>query len=237
MKEELEKLGFAIVAGVISEWEITEIIRIISNTDTSGSIFRKSKDLFAIRQFFKHVPDVADIIMASKLKEIIGETFGQDYFVVKSIYFDKPPSSNWFVSYHQDLTISVKERGSFAGFGPWTVKEDQFSVQPPLKILEDNITVRIHLDHTSRDNGALKIIPGSHLKGVYRPETIDWTIEREIDCEVPVGGAMIMKPLLLHSSGRTINNERRRVVHVEFSRSILPEGLEWSELINKSLCS
>ncbi|HMF73862.1 MAG TPA: hypothetical protein VK616_20415, partial [Flavitalea sp.] len=150
MKEELEKLGFFIIADVISEQEITEIIRIISNTDTSSSIFRKSKDLFAIRQFFKYVPDVADVVMASKLKEIIRKTFGRDYFVVKSIYFDKPPSSNWFVSYHQDLTISVKERSNLPGFGPWTVKEDQFSVQPPLKILEDNITVRLHLDHTSR---------------------------------------------------------------------------------------
>jgi len=42
---------------------------------------------------------------------------------------------------------------------------------------------------------------------------------------------MIMKPLLLHSSGRTTNNEKRRVLHIEFSRSSLPGNLNWAERI------
>jgi len=40
---------------------------------------------------------------------------------------------------------------------------------------------------------------------------------------------MLMKPLLLHSSGRTVNNNQRRVVHIEFSRQPLPDGLQWAE--------
>ena len=40
---------------------------------------------------------------------------------------------------------------------------------------------------------------------------------------------MIMKPLLLHSSRRTTNNEKRRVIHLEFSNMELPEGLKWAE--------
>jgi len=175
--------------------------------------------------------------MASRLKKVINATFGTDYVVVKSIYFDKPPTSNWFVSYHQDLTISVKEKLAVAGFGSWTTKDGQFAVQPPLEILQDNITVRLHLDDTSASNGALKVIPGSHLQGVYRPETINWETETEVDCEVPRGGAMFMKPLLLHSSGRTVNNERRRVIHIEFSRRNLQGGLQWAELLALPACS
>jgi hypothetical protein len=38
-----------------------------------------------------------------------------------------------------------------------------------------------------------------------------------------------MKPLLLHSSGRTINNNKRRVIHIEFSNKKLPENLNWAE--------
>ncbi|MEI9955286.1 MAG: phytanoyl-CoA dioxygenase family protein [Ferruginibacter sp.] len=101
---------------------------------------------------------------------------------------------NWFVSYHQDLTISVDKKITLEGFGPWATKQNQFSVQPPLQILEDNFTIRIHLDNTDENNGALKVIPGSHLKKVYRPETIDWTIEKEAVCKVNKGGVMIMKP-------------------------------------------
>jgi hypothetical protein len=40
---------------------------------------------------------------------------------------------------------------------------------------------------------------------------------------------MIMKPLLFHASNKTTNNERRRVIHIEFSKHELPDGLEWSE--------
>ena len=228
--------GFEILHDVMTDKEISAITNIVSGADISGPVFRKSKDLFAIRQFFKHMPEVSDIVMGSRLINIFQRSYGTDYFVVKSIYFDKPPASNWFVSYHQDLTISVKERIQIEGFGPWTVKEGQFAVQPPVAMLEDNITVRLHLDKTSKENGALKVIPGSHLKGIYRPETINWETETEVDCEVPRGGAMLMKPLLLHSSGRTVNDERRRVIHIEFSRCDLP-GLQWAELLKPSACS
>ncbi|WP_196992694.1 hypothetical protein [Panacibacter microcysteis] len=51
----------------------------------------------------------------------------------------------------------------------------------------------------------------------------------EVTCRVPKGGVMLMKPLLLYSSGRTVNNKRRRVIHIEFTSAELPGGLEWSE--------
>lgn len=185
--------------------------------------------MFAIRQFLKEVPAVKKLVFNERLKDVTTQLFGDAYFVVKCIYFDKPPQSNWFVACHQDLTISVKERTDTPGFGPWTVKQGQFAVQPPLDILEDNFTIRVHLDDTNEYNGALKIIPGSHLKGLYRPETVDRSVEQEVSCSVKKGGIMIMRPLLLHASSRTKNEERRRVIHIEFSRKELPEGMEWAE--------
>lgn len=222
--------GFAIIGDVYSDVDIEAIINCVEKVDTSNTNFRKSTDLFAIRQFLKEVPKVLQLIFIDKLKSIINDIFGSDYFVVKSIYFDKSGDSNWFVSYHQDLTISVDKKVELEGFGPWTVKQNQYAVQPPLHILEDNFTIRIHLDDTDENNGALRVIRNSHTKGIYRPETIDWTEEKEITCSVPRGGIMIMRPLLLHASNRTTNNMKRRVVHIEFSNSSLPEPLQWSEL-------
>ncbi|MFD1256587.1 phytanoyl-CoA dioxygenase family protein [Mucilaginibacter terrae] len=154
---------------------------------------------------------------------------GNKYFVVKSIYFDKPEKSNWFVAYHQDLTVSVDRKIDLPGFGPWTVKQNQFAVQPPINILQNNFTIRIHLDDTNETNGALKVIPGSNVKGMYRAENIDWRVEQEDVCVVPQGGVMIMRPLLLHASNRSTGNKRRRVLHIEFSKAELPESLQWSE--------
>ncbi len=173
----LTENGFTILENVYTTKEIETILQTIDLTDGSDAVFRKSENLFAIRQFFKAVPTAIDWVFNDKLKLIVRDLFGDDYFVVKSIYFDKPEQSNWFVAYHQDLTISVDRKLSLEGFGPWTVKQDQFAVQPPIEILEKGFTIRIHLDDTDQHNGALNVIPKSHLKGIYRPETIDWTTE------------------------------------------------------------
>lgn len=227
-KDLISNEGFTIIDNVFTSYQVDTLINIISKVDSSKSTFRKTNNLFAIRQFLKEVPSVNSIIF-NRIDPIINDLFGSSFFPVKSIYFDKPGESNWFVSYHQDLTISVDKKVDTVGYGPWTVKQDQFAVQPPLYILENNFTVRIHLDETNENNGALRVIPKSHLKGIYRPEAIDWNKEQEVVCAVQKGGIMIMKPLLLHASSRTINNKQRRVIHIEFSNQTLPNPLNWSE--------
>ena len=228
-KNRIAEKGFTVLDNIYSHSEIEKISETIQNIDTSKETFRKSEDLFAIWQFLKEIPEVKELIFNDHLKQIISEIFGENYFVVKSIYFDKPEKSNWYVAYHQDLTVSVDQKVPLENFGPWTTKQNQFAVQPPLEILENIFTVRIHLDDTDGQNGALKVIPTSHSKGIFRPETIDWTVETEEICLVKSGGMMIMKPLLLHGSNRTTNGKKRRVIHIEFSNQPLPKPLNWSE--------
>jgi ectoine hydroxylase-related dioxygenase (phytanoyl-CoA dioxygenase family) len=221
--------GFTVVNGIFSAEEIERITHCIQNIDTSRENFRKSENLFAIRQFLKEIPEIKDLIFNDNIKNVIREVFGEKYVAVKSIYFDKPEKSNWYVAYHQDLTISVDKKINLPDFGPWTTKQNQFAVQPPLDILENIYTIRIHLDDTDEHNGALKVVPKSHSKGIYRPETINWSVETEEICSVEKGGIMIMKPLTLHGSNRTTNGKKRRVIHIEFSDRELPEELQWSE--------
>lgn len=102
--------GFTVIEHVFSDSETEAIVNLIEQADTSKVTFRKTTDLFAIRQFLKEVPQVLPLIFVEKIDSIISSLFGNDYFVVKSIYFDKPGESNWFVSYHQDLTISVDRK-------------------------------------------------------------------------------------------------------------------------------
>lgn len=228
-KQDIADNSFSVISNVFSEEEIERISCIINDIDTSKETFRKSEDLFAIRQFLKEIPEVKNLIFNENIKKIIKEVFGEQYFVVKSIYFDKPETSNWYVAYHQDLTISVDKKTALPDFGPWTTKQNQFAVQPPLDILENIYTIRIHLDDTDEHNGALKVVPRSHAKGIYRPETIDWNIETEHICNVERGGVMLMKPLTIHGSNRTTNGKKRRVIHIEFSDRELPEEIQWSE--------
>ena len=230
--------GFTIINNVYSENEIDLIIseiEKITEIENIKSTFRKSEDLFAIRQFHKEIPESLKYIFNQNLKDIIKENFGENYFITKSIYFDKPEKSNWFVAYHQDLTISVDRKVETENFENWTIKQNQFAVQPPKKILEQNFTIRIHIDKTTKENGALKVLNKSHKNGIIRTESLIVENEIETICEVDKGGIMIMKPLLFHASNKTTNNERRRVIHIEFSNQKLPKELEWSEKSNFEL--
>lgn len=230
-KNQLDKDGFTIIENVFTDGEINNIISTINSADQGNSSFRKTDDLFAIRTFLKTIPETNQIIWNKNILKIIHQLFGEGYFVVKSIYFDKPPQSNWFVAWHQDLTISVDKKIDASGFGLWTVKQGQIAVQPPTSILENIYTIRIHLDDCDETNGALKVIRGSHNNGIVRTESVT-NVSNEALCNVKKGGIMIMRPLLLHSSSRSISDKQRRVIHIEFANMELPYGLIWRERSN-----
>lgn len=228
-KIELEENGYSILEGLYYESEVNEILDCIENTEQNGSSFMKTKDLFAIRQLINNIPELKKLLFNKKLTELISNLSKSEYFLTKAIYFDKPSESNWFVAYHQDLSISVDKKADLKNYSNWTFKKGQYGVQPPIEILEDTITIRIHLDKTSKKNGALKVIPKSHLNGIVRNDSKDWNTENEFVCEVEKGGVMLMKPLILHASNRTTNRKKRRVIHLEFNKHYLTEALAWLE--------
>lgn len=148
---------------------------------------------------------------------------------VRAIYFDKSPTSNWLVAWHQDLTIAVREKREVPGFGPWSVKEGISHVQPPLELLEHMLTLRLHLDDADAGNGALRVLPGSHTLGKLDSDRIQ-SLRAEVPehlCTATAGDVLLMRPLLLHASGKSTDARHRRVLHVEFAGFTLPGGLEW----------
>lgn len=150
---------------------------------------------------------------------------------VRAIYFDKKTEANWLVTWHQDLSIAVTQRREASGFGPWSVKDGIDHVQAPVSLLEQMLTVRVHLDDADESNGALKVLPGTHRLGILRTGEIA-RLRSEVPehlCESKAGDVLLMRPLLLHASGRSKSPTRRRVLHIEYAGCDLPENLEWSQ--------
>ena len=145
------------------------------------------------------------------------------------MFFDKTVESNWRVPWHQDLTIAVARRIETEGFGPWSIKDGVVHVQPPLEILRKMAAVRLHLDACDENNGALRVIPGSHLGGELDAEGIgaETGSGQTVTCELSKGGALVMRPLLLHASASAKSPSHRRVLHIEYVGDELPNGLEW----------
>jgi len=96
--------------------------------------------------------------------------------------------------------------------------------------LENTITVRIHLDDTNHENGALRVIKNSHSSGVLTREQIqEIDLNKEVVCNLKKGDFMLMKPLLLHASNKSTSKSDRRVIHLEFCNQELDGALEWLE--------
>ena len=65
-KVALEANGYSVLSGLYSENEISRISACIENSDQAGNSFMKTKDLFAIRQLIKNVPQLPDLLFNKK---------------------------------------------------------------------------------------------------------------------------------------------------------------------------
>ncbi|HZR19757.1 MAG TPA: phytanoyl-CoA dioxygenase family protein [Verrucomicrobiae bacterium] len=215
----LAKQGFAMVPGVLDEAERTELI------DKLGPI------IGAGQRGILGLPPIAKLASSDRLLSLVESYLPAQSQAVRAIYFDKNPNSNWMVTWHQDLTIAARERIDVSGFDPWSTKDGVPHVQPPVHLLEQMMTVRLHLDDSDKTNGALRVIPGSHRLGRLSAEAIqELRIQQPSElCCVAAGGALLMRPLLLHSSGKSQTAGHRRVIHIEYASFALPGGLQWNE--------
>ena len=81
------------------------------------------------------------------------------------------------------------------------MKAGVLHVQPPPEVMNGILAIRLHLDESGIDNGSLRVIAGSHREGRLSTERIgSWDKEKSVTCTVPKGGALVMRPLLLHAS-------------------------------------
>lgn len=150
---------------------------------------------------------------------------------VQCTYFEKSRDRNWLVAPHQDLSIPVAARIDSAAVTGWSEKDGLLFVQPPVFVLESLVALRLHIDDCHADDGALKVVPGSHMHG--RLTESDRTALRaqhgEVLCPVEAGGGMAMRPLLVHASSKASGTSRRRVLHFVFGPPGLPAGLAWPD--------
>jgi ectoine hydroxylase-related dioxygenase (phytanoyl-CoA dioxygenase family) len=228
-KIELEQNGFSSVNDIYSLIETENIKALISEWNYSNAQTNNASNVFSIRRLIEKIPELKPLLFTSKLKNLISELGFDEPFLAKAIYFDKPENFNWFVSYHQDLSITVDTKHEVDGYSKWTSKHDQLGVIPPKEILENIFTIRVHLDKTDDTNGALRVIPKSHLKGIRRIEEIEEEKSTEVLCSIDEGDVMLMKPLTFHASSKSEMKNRRRVIHLEFSNLELEEPLSWRE--------
>lgn len=178
-------------------------------------------------------PEVAALCRHPAIAGAVREVLGRHAFAYKATLFDKTAQSNWKVAWHQDLSIPLRGEARPEDWRGWSVKAGVVHAQPPAELLAQLLAVRVHLDDCGADNGALRVIPGSHRAGRLDDAAAEaWRARgTALRCDVKAGGLLLMRPLLLHASSAGASPAQRRVLHLEFAAQELPAGLDWAERI------
>jgi hypothetical protein len=229
MKTQIIEDGFALVPDLATASEADNLLAAIEAAQGEPGARHGSDGVYAMRNLLQ-VEVVREWTQRVRVQQLLGPILGDKYFPVRGILFDKTPGSNWKVGWHQDLSIAVQKRVDVPAFGPWSEKAGVTHVQPPREVLETMLTVRLHLDECGENNGPLRVVPASHLDGKLAPEAIQEMRRQngQVICTLPRGGALLMRPLLLHASSPATSPHHRRIVHIEFASQSLPGGLEWN---------
>ena len=199
---------------------------IISEISVADQVIQK----YGVRNAEKRFSSISNLINSDVIIDEAKRILGKKVQVVRVIFFDKTPEKNWLVTWHQDKTVALNQKFDLDGWGRWTLKDGTHHVQPPVEVLDQMITFRLHLDPANDENGCLKVIPSSHENGILKQKQIDKIVSEKdhVSCVVNAGDAVIMRPHILHASSKAIVLDHRRIVHVEFSSFELPVGICWA---------
>jgi ectoine hydroxylase-related dioxygenase (phytanoyl-CoA dioxygenase family) len=205
--------GFAILPALFSQEYLDQLLQEIDE-----SMPRRSRA--GVRHALSISP-VASLARQPQLMELAREVLGPDAFPFRATLFDKSPAANWLVVWHQDTALPLRQRIDLPGWGPWSVKDGIDYAHAPSTALTQVLALRVSCDDSTAENGPLRVLPGTHMLGVLNDDTLHDLSTRfgPVDCVVPKGGVVAMRPLVVHASSKSQNEMPRRVLHIEYAAS------------------
>jgi ectoine hydroxylase-related dioxygenase (phytanoyl-CoA dioxygenase family) len=212
-RNKIELHGYSIIPEVTLGAETAGLLDSLQHTN-----LHRSKA--GIRHVLKD-DSIAAFAQNAQLLAIAKTILGPEAFPFHATLFDKSPDANWLVVWHQDTALPLSERRETAGWGPWSVKEGVIYAHAPADALSRVLALRVHLDDSTIEDGLLRVLPGTHDRGVLTDDAIHELAAQvaPVNCEVARGGVLAMRPLIVHSSPKSQSKIPRRVLHIEYAAS------------------
>lgn len=231
--EQLDRDGFLIFSNVfpgpVVDQLATELSHTLGSSQTEAEAIRsRAGSVYAARNVLSLCPLAREVWRRPQLVEFLHAVLGSETGLVRALFFDKPPERTWALPWHKDLTIAVRDNQlPTSHFSKPTTKAGVPHVEGSHEVLESMLTLRIHLDDVTEENGPLRVMPGAHRTGKE-------FVASDTICSILVnrGDVLAMRPLMAHSSpaSHPETTRHRRILHLEFSgQSRLPDGYQWYE--------
>jgi hypothetical protein len=199
--------GYVLLEGVMDAQGLAHCLRQLSTMDLAGAGTRN-----LLREAW-----CADLARSLQAHPALAPLLPQGAQAVQCTYFEKSAQTNWLVPLHQDLSVPATACAHAAAASSASHKEGDVYVQPGASVLEHMVGVRLHLDPCGAEDGALRVVPGSHQHGVLAETAIAAVRAQTVLCPAAPGDALVLRPLLLHASSKASGTSQRRVLHFLFS--------------------
>ncbi len=161
-------------------------------------------------------PRLLDFLLSDEVADLVEPIVGPNIALWSSHFICKDPFTGRATPWHEDSAYWV---GRFDGY--------------------DNIvTVWLALDRSTRENGCMRVIPGSHFNGFSQYERVDRAgntfglqikdidDSRAVDFELEPGECSLHDARIIHGAGRNLSPSRRcgyTMRYIPTSLRVIPE--------------
>ncbi|TWU01101.1 phytanoyl-CoA dioxygenase family protein [Stieleria varia] len=233
--ERISATGYVLIKNVIPKESCQSLVNACETAfdhDNDSERARSSRGhVYAARNVLDVVPMVHSVWQTGKLDRVLTLVLGNHYGLVRVLFFDKPPDRTWSLPWHKDTAIAVQDNTlPSTEFSRPTVKAGVPHVVASDRVLQRMLTMRLHLDDVTDENGPLRVVPGSHVSGTSDGVGAD----HAVTVHAQAGDVLAMRPLISHCSGASseTTTRHRRILHLEFAADpILSDGFQWHTFI------
>jgi ectoine hydroxylase-related dioxygenase (phytanoyl-CoA dioxygenase family) len=178
-----------------------------AGTDTLG-ITHRNRRYFA-NECQREQPQLRQMLFSEAMANVCRATLGDTAYFFFDQYVVKGPEGGLPFSWHQDSGYVVGNGGP-AGHLPY-------------------LTCWCPLDDTTIANGTVRVVPGSHRRGVLPHKrqqgsndfAIDVNEDEAVALEVPAGSVVAFSSRMLHATGANQTDRPRRIYLAQYTPEVI----------------
>lgn len=214
---EVNTFGAVRVPGALVSAQLDRLWREIESATAFAAAANRS-EVYAARALLSARPQLRETFVDLKLDDVAAAALGRAVFPIDALFFDKHRDANWAVPAHQDVVVPVPPNATRTAVRNLKNRHGRAVGEPSVEALDELVAVRVHFDHSDKNNGCLAVIPGSHTRGRLSDSTLrDLPPEAFHPYECSAGDLLLMKPLVVHRSPRARHPAHRRVLHILYA--------------------